>query len=146
MTRFMMSLDQSVDLVFHAFNKNVQGATYIQKAPSSKILTLAKALYKIFNKKENIKIIGTRHGEKKHECLINREEMVRTIDESKYYCVLPDTRDLKYDKYFKDGKKEITESEDYTSANTKILNVEELIDLLLKLDYIKKELSIESKQ
>ena len=71
--------------------------------------------------------------------------MVRTIDESKYYCVLPDTRDLKYDKYFKDGKKEITESEDYTSANTKILNVEELIDLLLKLDYIK-ELSIESKQ
>ena len=77
MTRFMMSLDQSVDLVFHAFNNNIQGATYIQKAPSSKIITLAKALYEIFSKKENIKIIGTRHGEKKDECLINREEMVR---------------------------------------------------------------------
>ncbi len=144
MTRFMMSLDQSVDLVFHAFNKAIQGATYIQKAPSSKIITLAKALYKIFDKKENIKIIGTRHGEKKHECLINREEMVRTVDEIKYYCILPDTRDLKYDKYFNDGKKEITESEDYTSANTKVLNIEELVELLLKLDYIKNELSIES--
>jgi len=143
MTRFMMSLKESVDLVLFAFNNGIQGATYVQKAPSSTIKTLAESLKQIFNADNEVRIIGTRHGEKKHECLVSREEMARTIDMGDYYCIMPDIRDLNYEKFFEKGEEKITHSEDYTSETTEILSVEELSKVLLELDFIKDELKSE---
>tara|TARA_B100000989_G_C19527480_1_gene467704 strand:- start:1786 stop:2796 length:1011 start_codon:yes stop_codon:yes gene_type:complete len=141
MTRFIMSLEESVDLVLYAFRKKIQGTTYIQKAPAATIITLAEALIEIFDyKKSKIKIIGTRHGEKKHECLVSREEMTRAVDFDKFYCIMPDSRDLNYEKYFNSGEKKITESNDYTSENTYRLNKNELIEILMNLDYVKNNL------
>lgn len=141
MTRFMMSLDDAVDLVLYAYENGDQGDLFVQKAPAATIETLAIALKGIFNANNEIKIIGTRHGEKAYETLLTREEKAIAEDCGKYFRVPPDTRDLNYNKYFVEGESEITIAEDYNSANTKRLNVEETKELLLTLDYIQQELS-----
>ena len=140
MTRFLMSLDESVDLVLYAYKHGKQGSIYIQKSPSSTINDLAHALIKIFNKKSQIKLIGTRLGEKLYETLISREEMSRAVDLGEYYSIPYDNKNLNYSKYFSEGEEAISTYEDYTSHNTKRLNVEETKELLQSLDYIKDHL------
>ncbi len=140
MTRFLMSLDESVDLVLYAYKHGEQGSIYIQKSPSSTINDLANALMKIFNKKSQIKLIGTRLGEKLYETLISREEMSRAIDLGEYYAIPYDNKNLNYSKYFSEGEEAISTYEDYTSHNTKRLNEEETKELLQSLDYIKDHL------
>ncbi len=136
MTRFLMSLDDSVDLVLHAFSNGRQGDIFVQKAPASSIGDLAQAVNEIFGKTNPIKIIGTRHGEKLYESLVSREEMARVEDMKEYYRIPADNRDLNYAKYFSDGEKQISELNDYTSHNTKRLNIEQVKKLLLKLTYV----------
>ena len=141
MTRYLMSLDESVDLVMHAFNNGSQGDIFVQKSPACTLLDLVTALKNIFNyKKENI-IIGTRHGEKLYESLLSREEMARVEDNGKFIRLPSDNRSLNYDKFFKEGKEIKKEYKEYTSHNTKSLSVEEIEQLLLGLDFIKKALS-----
>ena len=140
MTRFMMSLAESVNLVLFAFTNGQQGDTFVQKAPAATILTLAEALKKIFNAQNEIRIIGTRHGEKKHECLVSREEMVRAEIMGDYFRITPDGRDLNYRKYFLEGEQMISAGEDYTSENTDRLNIDQMADLLMSLDFIKQAL------
>lgn len=142
MTRFLMSLEDSVDLVLYAYTHAVSGDIFIQKAPASTILDLAVALKEIFHADNEIKIIGTRHGEKLYESLVTREEMARAVDMEGFYRIPADTRDLNYNKYFVDGELEISRIEDYTSHNTQRLSVEEVKDLLLKLEYIQGELNV----
>jgi UDP-glucose 4-epimerase len=141
MTRFLMSLEDSVDLVLYAYSHGVSGDIFIQKAPAATIMDLALALKEIFQADNEIKVIGTRHGEKLYESLVNREEMARAVDLGGYYRVPADTRDLNYNKYFVEGQIEISRIEDYTSHNTQRLGVTEVKDLLLKLDYIQGELN-----
>ncbi len=141
MTRFMMSLEDAVDLVLYAYQKGGQGDRFVQKAPAATIETVALALKDIFNADNEIKIIGTRHGEKAHETLLTREEKAIAEDCGRYFRVPPDTRDLNYNKYFIEGESEISLAEDYNSANTTRLNVEETIKLLLSLEYIQKEVA-----
>jgi UDP-N-acetylglucosamine 4,6-dehydratase len=141
MTRFMMSLNDAVDLVLYAYKNGQQGDRFVQKAPAATIETVANALKEIFNAKNEIKIIGTRHGEKLYETLVTREEMAVAEDCGNYYRIPPDIRDLNYNKYFFEGESEITKAEDYHSSNTRQLNLEETKELLLSLDYIKKELN-----
>lgn len=141
MTRFMMSLPDAVELVLFAFDNGAQGDTFVQKAPAATIITLVDALKKMFDSKSDVKIIGTRHGEKKHEALLSKEEMLKSDDMGNYYRVPADTRDLNYAQYFEEGDKLLTEKDDYTSENTERLDVDGLIELLLKLDYIKQELN-----
>lgn len=136
MTRFMMSLDNAVNLVLFAFEHAKGGELFIQKAPAATIHTLAEAVGNIFGASQQPKIIGTRHGEKLYESLLTREEMVRAIDLGDYYMVPCDSRDLNYGKYFESGKKEVSLAEDYTSHNTTRLNLEGMKELLLKLDYV----------
>ena len=140
MTRFMMSLDDAVDLVLFAYKNGRGGDTFVQKAPAATIGQLARVLKNIFKSETEVRIIGTRHGEKKHESLLNREEMVRAEDLGGYYRIRSDTRDLNYTLYFEKGEKEIAAFEDYTSANTHQLNDDELKAMLLKLDFIQQEL------
>ncbi len=140
MTRFMMSLPDAVNLVLFAFEHGVQGDTFVQKAPAATVLTLAKALKKIFNAKNEIRILGTRHGEKKHEALLCREEYLKSEDLGGYFRIPADTRDLNYAKYFEEGEQVLSQGQDYTSENTERLDVEGMIELLMKLDYIKDEL------
>lgn len=140
MTRFMMSLEDAVNLVLYAFKHGRDGDTFIQKAPAATIGQLVRVLLGLFNAKNEIRIIGTRHGEKKHESLLNREEMVRADDQGDYYRISSDARDLNYAIYFEKGEKKITSFEDYTSANTHALTDDELRKLLLKLEYIQSEL------
>ena len=137
MTRFLMSLADSVELVFHAFSNAQQGDIFVQKAPAATIETLSKALIEIFNSKSEINIIGTRHGEKKHEALLSKEEFLHTEDLGDFYRIKSDSRDLNYSKYFENGDKNVDKFSDYTSGNTYLLTVEEMKSLLLKLDYIK---------
>lgn len=141
MTRFLMSLEDSVDLVLYAFEHGQQGDIFVQKAPASTVADLAQALREIFSKNNPIKVIGTRHGEKLYESLISREEMAHAHDMGGYYRIPADNRDLNYAKYFSEGEEKIAEFDDYTSHNTHRLNVEQVKALLLKLDYIKDELS-----
>ena len=141
MTRFMMSLKDSVNLVLHAFEHAKQGDIFVQKAPSATVADIAKVLNEIFGKKENIQIIGTRHGEKLYESLLSREEMIRAQDLKNFYRIPSDNRDLNYSKYFVKGKKSISESKDYTSHNTEILKSKELKKLLMTLDFIRDELN-----
>ncbi len=141
MTRFLMSLEDSVDLVLYAFEHGRQGDIFVQKAPASTVADLAQALKEVFAKNNPIKIIGTRHGEKLYESLISREEMAHAHDMGGYYRIPADNRDLNYAKYFSEGEEKIAEFDDYTSHNTHRLNVEQVKALLLKLDYIKDELS-----
>jgi UDP-N-acetylglucosamine 4,6-dehydratase len=140
MTRFMMTLPEAVKLVLHAFNHAGQGDIFVQKAPAATILTVAEALLEIFNSKSEIKIIGTRHGEKMHEALLSREELLNSDDMERYYRIKADKRDLNYSKYLEEGEKEISSFSDYTSENTTRLNKDEVVKLLLSLEYIQTEL------
>ena len=140
MTRYLMTLDQSVDLVMHAFSRGLSGDIFVQKSPSCSLIDLATAIKRIFNyKKENI-IIGTRHGEKLYESLLSREEMARVLDHKKFFRLPSDNRSLDYKKYFEEGKEINMEYEEYTSHNTNRLNVPEIEKILLNLDYIKQSL------
>jgi len=140
MTRFIMSLENAVDLVLYAFENGSSGDIFVQKAPACTIGDLAIAVKELFGTKNEVKIIGTRHGEKLYETLLNREEMASAQDLGEYYKILVDARDLNYNKYFVEGEEQISKKEDYTSNNTKILNVEEIKGVLLKVDYIQEEL------
>ncbi len=140
MTRFMMSLDDAVELVLFAFKHGVGGDTFVQKAPAATIGQLARVLQELFGAKNEVRIIGTRHGEKKHETLLNREEMVRAEDLGSYFRVGADTRDLNYALFFEKGQQQVNREEDYTSANTHRLTDEELKAMLLQLAYIQQEL------
>ena len=141
MTRFLMSLDDSVDLVTYAFLNANQGDIFVQKSPASTIFDLAEALKKIFSSNVKTKIIGTRHGEKLYESLLSREEKSKAIDLDRYYQVPMDSRGLNYDNFFLDGKPEIILSDDYTSHNTDRLNIDEVIKLVSKLDIVKEALN-----
>lgn len=140
MTRFLMSLEDSVDLVLYAFKHGKQGDLFVQKAPASTVADLAQALKEIFKKDNPVRIIGTRHGEKLYESLISREEMAKAEDMGDYYRVPADNRDLNYAQYFSEGEEKLSQLDDYTSHNTDRLSVEKIKKLLLKLDYIKEEL------
>lgn len=137
MTRFMMTLDDAIDLVLFAFEHGLGGDTFVRKAPSATIGQLARIMMDILKHSTAIQVIGTRHGEKKHETLLNREELVRSEDMGPYYRVRADSRDLNYALYFERGEKDVTAEEDYTSANTRALSDRELRDLLLGLDFMK---------
>ncbi len=141
MTRFLMSLEDSVDLVAYAFENGQQGDIFVQKAPASTIEVLAQALQALFSKKDNIRIIGTRHGEKLYESLVAREELARASDMGRYYRVPADNRDLNYAKFSVEGELNIATFDDYTSHNTTRLDVEGVKNLLLKLDYIQEQLN-----
>ena len=142
MTRFLMSLEDSVDLVEYAFKHANQGDLFVQKAPASTVADLAKALKELFNSNAPINIIGTRHGEKLFESLISREEMAKAEDMGNYFRVPADNRDLNYAQYFTEGEEKVAGFEDYTSHNTERLNVAQIKELLLKLDFIRDELHV----
>lgn len=141
MTRFLMSLEDSVNLVLYAFKHGNQGDIFVQKAPASTIGDLSQAIKDIFAADIPTRVIGTRHGEKLYESLISREEMAHAKDMGEYYRIPADNRDLNYALYFSEGEESISLVEEYTSHNTKRLNVEEVKILLKKLDYIKEELN-----
>lgn len=140
MTRFMMKLDESVDLVKFAFEYAQTGDIFVKKAPGAKIIILAEALIDLFGVKANIEIIGTRHGEKKYETLLTSEEMMKAHDLGDYYRVPSDNRDLNYEKYFEQGEKISKDIIDYNSDNTNQLDREGMKKLLLQLDYVQTEL------
>ncbi len=142
MTRFLMSLEDSVDLVEYAFAHANQGDLFVQKAPASTVADLAQALKELFNSAVPINIIGTRHGEKLFESLISREEMAKAEDMGNYFRVPADNRDLNYAQYFTEGEEKIASFDDYTSHNTRRLNVAQIKELLLKLDFIQEELHV----
>ncbi|GAA0699131.1 type 8 capsular polysaccharide synthesis protein Cap8E [Paraclostridium ghonii] len=141
MTRFLMSLDQSVDLVLFAFQQGQAGDLFVQKAPACTINDLAIAIKKVFDVNTPISEIGIRHGEKMHETLLTKEEMSKAIDMGNFYRVPVDKRDLNYDKYFIEGNSELSNIQEYNSSNTHRLNIYEIIEKLLELDYVKKELA-----
>ena len=141
MTRFLMSLDDAVDLVIYAFQHARQGDIFVQKAPACTISDLATAVKEIFKSDNAIKIIGTRHGEKLYETLLTREELAKAEEMENYYRIVPDDRDLNYNKYFTEGTEQISLMEDYNSHNTQRLTIDEVKGKLLKLDYIQQELS-----
>lgn len=142
MTRFLMSLEDSLDLVLHAFEHGQQGDIFVQKAPAATLEDLAQALKELFGKKNaSVKTIGTRHGEKLYESLISREEMAKAEDMGRYFRIPADNRDLNYKKYFVEGEQKISDLDDYTSHNTLRLDVEGVKALLLKLDYIQEALN-----
>lgn len=134
MTRFMMTLDDAVDLVLYAFENGEQGDLFVQKAPAATIDTLAKAILELTNSNVGINYIGTRHGEKLYETLITQEEMLNGVDMGNFYCVKADNRDLNYDKYFSIGNKKLNIDESYTSHNTDRLDIEGMKDLLRRLE------------
>lgn len=136
MTRFLMSLEDSVDLVLHAFENAIPGDIFVQKSPASTVADLAQALIELFNAKSTVRIIGTRHGEKLYESLVSREEMAKAVNIGKYYQIPADNRDLNYKKYVVEGEEMINDFDDYTSHNTHRLTIEEIKKLLLSLDYI----------
>jgi UDP-glucose 4-epimerase len=137
MTRFMMTLDEAVSLVMYAFENGRNGDLFVQKAPAATIETLAKALLELFDRPQHpIRVIGTRHGEKRYEALLSREEMAMADDLGEYYRVPPDLRDLNYTKYFEQGEEKITAMEDYNSHNTTRLDVNGMCRLLKKLDFV----------
>lgn len=140
MTRYIMSLDSAVELVLYAFKNALPGDIFVQKSPSCRIGDLAAAVKEIFKVENEIKIIGTRHGEKLYETLLTREEMAKAKDLGSYYRIPADTRDLNYEKYFSEGEEKITIGQDYNSNNTRILDVHEIKEVLLNLDYIQNEL------
>lgn len=141
MTRFLMSLDESVDLVLHAYEHGKQGDIFVQKSPACTVADLAQALRELFGRDNPIRIIGTRHGEKLYESLVSREEMARSEDKGPYYRIPADNRNLNYNIYCNDGEVKISNLDDYTSHNTERLNIEQVKALLLKLEFIQKELS-----
>ena len=148
MTRFMMTLDDAVDLVVYAFTHGRNGDLFVQKAPAATLSTLAQALKETYARIDpkylstEVKVIGTRHGEKLYETLVTREEMVRAVDMGEYYRIPCDTRDLNYDKFFTEGNEDVSKIEDYHSHNTRRLNVEEMKALLLKLRFVQEDLGL----
>ena len=140
MTRFIMSLENAVDLVLYAFENAESGDIMVQKSPSCYIGDLAQALIELFNVDNEIKVIGTRHGEKMYEVLVTKEEAAKAIDKGDFYRVPADNRDLNYEKYLEEGSMEISLTDEYNSNNTKILSIHEIKEKLLQLDYIKEEL------
>ena len=148
MTRFMMTLDDAVDLVIYAFEHGHNGDLFVQKAPAATLSTLARALKEIYAKVDpkygvtEVKVIGTRHGEKLYETLVTREEMARAIDMGGYYRIPCDTRDLNYDKFFKDGSEDVSRIEDYHSHNTMRLDVEGMKEQLMRLRFIQEDLGL----
>lgn len=140
MTRFLMSLEEAVELVVFAFENAEAGDIMVQKAPASTIGDLAQAIRELFNSNSDIRIIGTRHGEKLYETLLTKEEFIGAQDMGGFYRVPADKRDLNYDKYFIEGNEEIQQIEDYNSHNTDRLNIDQIKEKLLKLDFIKEEL------
>ena len=143
MTRFLMSLDESVGLVLHAFEHAKQGDIFVQKSPAATLNDLIIALKDIFNSKNEVRVIGTRHGEKLYETLVSREEMARAHEGEQYYRIPSDGRDLNYNIYFSQGEEIISQAIDYTSHNTQLLNVEGVKQVLLKLDYIRDQLRVQ---
>jgi len=141
MTRFMMSLAEAVELVYHAFKHGTGGDTYVQKSPAATIQTLAEALQEILGTQVPVQVIGTRHGEKKHETLLSREELLRSEDDGDYFRVPADNRDLNYAQFFTEGKKDLAGATDYTSANTQQLDVAQMKARLLELPFIQDVLS-----
>lgn len=146
MTRFLMSLEEAVELVVFAFYNAEAGDIMVQKSPASTIGDLAQAVKELFNADNEIKIIGTRHGEKRYETLLTREEYVKADDLPGFYKIPADQRDLNYDKYFAEGDQNLTSVEEYNSDNTQILTVEQIKEKLLKLDYVKNEIKEWNKQ
>lgn len=142
MTRFMMTLDEAVKLVLYAFDHGKPGDIFVQKSPASTIDTLAKAMLDLYQAKNEINYIGTRHGEKLYETLVNREEMAKAEDLGNYYRIPADIRDLNYNAYFTNGESTIERLEEYNSHNTRILNLEETKELLLKLEFIRKDIEL----
>jgi UDP-N-acetylglucosamine 4,6-dehydratase/5-epimerase len=140
MTRFMMSIEDAVDLVLYAYQHGHAGDIFVQKAPAATIETLALAVRKVFTASSPVRVIGTRHGEKLYETLLTREEMAKAEDLGDYYRVVADNRDLNYAAYFTEGQKQVSKLEDYNSQNTRRLTVDQMAALLLKLDYIRDEL------
>lgn len=152
MTRFMMTLDDAVDLVVYAWEHGENGDLFVQKAPAATLSTLAQALKETYGKinpkygETEVKVIGTRHGEKLYETLVTREEMAKSIDMGNYYRIPCDTRDLNYDKFFKEGDEKVSVIEDYHSHNTRRLDVDGMKELLLKLRFVREDLGMEKKQ
>lgn len=151
MTRFMMTLDDAVDLVIYAFTHGHNGDLFVQKAPAATLDTLAEALKQVYSKvnpkygETEVKVIGTRHGEKLYETLVTREEMAKAIDMGNYYRIPCDTRDLNYDKFFTDGSEEVSKIEDYHSHNTARLDVEGMKEQLMRLRFIQEDLGLISR-
>jgi len=141
MTRFMMTLEDAVELVMYAFHHGASGDIFVQKAPAATIAVLTQALREVLGRPgHEVREIGTRHGEKLYETLLTREELARAEDLGSYYRIPADTRDLNYNLYFTEGGVEVSRQEDYHSHNTRRLVEDELIELLLKLDYVQQEL------
>lgn len=140
MTRFMMTLDGAVDLVIFAFQHGMPGDIFVQKAPAATIETLAKALLELYRADNSIKVIGTRHGEKLYETLVNREEMAKAEDLGNYYRIPADTRDLNYNRFFVEGTEQIAQIDDYTSHNTHRMDVAETKELLLQLESVRNDI------
>ena len=151
MTRFMMTLDDAVDLVVYAFTHGRNGDLFVQKSPAATLSTLAEALKQTYARLDpkygetEVKIIGTRHGEKLYETLVTREEMAKAVDMGDYFRIPCDNRDLNYDKFFTEGNKDVSRLEDYHSHNTRRLDVEGMKELLLKLRFIREDLGLEEK-
>ncbi|MGE5590091.1 MAG: polysaccharide biosynthesis protein [Bacillota bacterium] len=141
MTRFLMSIDDAIDLVLHAFLHAEPGDIFVRKAPAATIEDLAEAVKRVFHADNPIRVIGTRHGEKLYETLLTREELARACDNGHYYRIPADTRDLNYDKYYAIGETRVSEQQDYNSHNTRRLSVEAIVDLLLAQEYIQSELA-----
>ena len=152
MTRFMMTLDDAVDLVIYAFTHGHNGDLFVQKAPAATLSTLAQAIKEVYTKVDakyadtEVKVIGTRHGEKLYETLVTREEMVRAIDMGEYYRIPCDTRDLNYDKFFTEGDQDLSTIEDYHSHNTRRLDVEGMKELLMRLRFVQEDLGMLPRQ
>ena len=144
MTRFMMTLDDAVDLVIYAWQHGENGDLFVQKAPAATLTTLAAALKELYHADNEVKIIGTRHGEKLYETLVTREEMAKAVDMDNYYRIPCDTRDLNYDKYFTEGSSRIQTVDTYNSHNTTRLDVEGMKQLLLKLKMVRQDLELDN--
>ncbi len=141
MTRFVMTLDEAVDLVLFAFEHAAQGDILVQKAPACTIETLAQAVKELFHADNPVKVIGIRHGEKMYETLLTNEECAHAVDMGNFYRVPADKRDLNYDKYFVDGNQELAALSEFNSNNTELMSVEQVKDKLMTLPYIREELA-----
>jgi UDP-glucose 4-epimerase len=139
MTRFMMSLESAVELVLFAFKNGQNGDLFVKKSPATTIANLAQAIKELYRSSSEIKIIGTRHGEKLYETLVNREEMAKATDMGDYFKIPADTRDLNYNKFFTEGTEAVSQTDEYNSHNTKRLNIEETKELLLSLSFIRQD-------